>query len=245
MKTATKCILMTVWIGIPPVAWAQVSRSDDAVQSMLDKAHKAAKSQNPSEAVESLAAALAAGLGTSAALTDPDLVSLHELPKFRALIKEHTREHKVDYAPRDEPGSPLRVTGRVLDEDGNPIANALVYVFQTNTKGIYSSAGGNATIGDSLNPRLFGYMRTDSDGTYIYNTIRPGEYLGGGPPAHIHYRVSADGYRERFTEIMFRDDPRVGSEASSSADGSIIRVDVKKEDDSTARCTADIVLKRR
>src|SRR5947199_1125290 len=42
-------------------------------------------------------------------------------------------------APRDKTGIPTLVSGRVLDLDGNPIAGAMLDVWQTQTNGLYDS----------------------------------------------------------------------------------------------------------
>lgn len=73
-------------------------------------------------------------------------------------------------AGKDEPGERLVVTGRAVDGT-TPVAGVSVYVFQTDAKGRYArdSSGSDA----ELNPRLHGALRTDGQGRYRYETIRP------------------------------------------------------------------------
>ena len=64
------------------------------------------------------------------------------------------------------------MAGRVFKTDGvTPLAAASVYVYHTDEKGYYTPNGN-----DNRNPRLRGYMRTDAQGHYEFNTIKPGPY---------------------------------------------------------------------
>ena len=102
----------------------------------------------------------------------------------------------------DEPGERLVVTGRVIDGT-TVIAGASIYVFQTDAKGLY--APGRSDPDAELDPRLHGALRTDAEGRYRYETIRPGSY--GGNAAHVHYIVVAAGYKPRIFDLWFQDDP--------------------------------------
>jgi len=150
---------------------------------------------------------------------------------------------RVIITTRSEPGERLIVTGHVFDTDGvTPIPGASVYVYHTDLKGYYSP-GKN----DNRNPRLRGYMRTDSNGGYEFNTIKPGPYPNNRIPAHIHYVVNAPGFSERIFEIVFEGDPnlddRIRSEAAKEWSGfSLRRLD--KDDQGVLRCTQDIKLRR-
>jgi protocatechuate 3,4-dioxygenase beta subunit len=111
---------------------------------------------------------------------------------------------RVGVAPAGEPGRSLVIGGIVHAEDGRtPLRGASVYVYQTDSRGYYAADDPRA----SDNPRLRGYMRTDAQGRYEFSTVRPGSYPGTRNPGHIHYHVSAPGYRERVFEIVFEGDP--------------------------------------
>jgi hypothetical protein len=101
-----------------------------------------------------------------------------------------------------EPGQRLVVTGRVL-EGVRPIAGASLFVFHTDAAGRYApdKSGNDA----ELHPRLRGLLRTDSEGRYRYETIRPGSY--GKNAAHVHYVVKATDYKTRLLDLWFEDDP--------------------------------------
>ena len=63
--------------------------------------------------------------------------------------------------------------------------------------------------GDIRHARLFGYVKTDKNGKFELNTIKPGGYPKSDLPAHIHVHVSANGYRSFGTEFLFDDDERL------------------------------------
>ncbi len=110
----------------------------------------------------------------------------------------------VVVAGADEPGERLVVSGRVLD-GGRPVAGVSVYVFQTDVDGRYAK---DRTGNDAeLYPRLHGAMRSDADGAYGYETIRPGHYDGNA--AHVHYLVRAPGYHPLLLDLWFEDDPEL------------------------------------
>jgi protocatechuate 3,4-dioxygenase beta subunit len=179
-------------------------------------------------------------------LADADLFGLHEEAKFRELIARHAHRPSATLVTPDEPGEPLIVSGRILDEAGKPVAAALVYVFHTGNDGVYSTKGGNfGSMGDSLNPRLFGYLRTGADGKYEYRTIRPGQYPNSGPPAHVHYEVTARGYEKKITELMFEGDSRLTDRSRRAfvAEGFIISK-LRRGEDGVWRCECDVTLKK-
>jgi protocatechuate 3,4-dioxygenase beta subunit len=110
---------------------------------------------------------------------------------------------RITIADTAEPGTRLAVSGRVLGADDRPVPGASIYVYHTDAKGEYvrGSTGGNDR------PRLFGYMRSDSEGRYGFSTIRPGSYPNSRIPGHVHFEVKAPGHPTRIYEIVFAGDP--------------------------------------
>lgn len=98
-------------------------------------------------------------------------------------------------------GEPLKIAGRVLSPDGRALAGAVVDVWQADAGGAYDLKS-DAFV-------LRGRIRTDAEGRYAYETIMPGQYdLGEAKrPAHIHYKVSADGHAPLTTQLYFKGDP--------------------------------------
>ena len=113
----------------------------------------------------------------------------------------------------DEPGDRTRVTGRVTDVDGKPLADANLDIWQADAEGRYSGFMPGPPEGN-----LRGQVRTDADGRYEYVTVIPGPYTipldgptgkmtaaaGWSPwrPAHIHLIVSAEGYEPLVTQLF-------------------------------------------
>ena len=76
-------------------------------------------------------------------------------------------------------GTRLVVSGSVLTADCKPVARAKVDVWQADAAGAYDNTG----------YRLRGYVLTDAEGRYRFETIVPSDYPGRTP--HIHVKVSA------------------------------------------------------
>ena len=107
--------------------------------------------------------------------------------------------------PPGEPGQPLHVSGVIVDSGGKPITGASLYVYQTDHEGYY----GVKPASDSRNPRLKVFLRSDAQGAWSFDTVKPGAYPGGQVPAHIHFEVSARGLAAKVFEIVFEGEPFV------------------------------------
>lgn len=109
-------------------------------------------------------------------------------------------------APASEPGVPLRVTGRVLGADGRPRAGVIVYGYQTDRRGIYPPVAPPRSSSSNYHGRLRGWVRSDAQGRYTFDTIRPGSY--GGNPEHIHMHVVEPGCATySIDDLIFAGDP--------------------------------------
>jgi len=140
----------------------------------------------------------------------------------------------------DKIGTPVLVSGRVLDLDGKPIEGALLDVWQAQTSGLYDSQD------ESLSEmHMRGKFHSDGDGRYLIRTVLPVHYPipSDGPvgrmlrltgrhpwrPAHIHFVVSADGYEPVTTHIFDRADEYLGSDAVFAVKDSLICDFVRRE----------------
>lgn len=147
-------------------------------------------------------------------------------------------------AGTDEPGDRFIVTGRVLD--GNtPLAGVSIYVFQADADGLYTRDGTNS----DENARLHGALRSDANGRYRFETIRPKGY--GGAPAHVHYVVSFPGYRTRLLDLWLADDPllverrKMGlAEVWVGAPGQVVARPVTRDAAGVWHATRDLELRR-
>jgi protocatechuate 3,4-dioxygenase alpha subunit len=107
-------------------------------------------------------------------------------------------------------GSRVRIEGRVLDGEGNPVPDALVETWQADAEGRYPHpADGRPVTSNSF--RGFGRCATDADGRFHFLTIKPGRVPAPGSTRnqapHINVGVFARGLQKRvFTRIYFGGD---------------------------------------
>ena len=155
-------------------------------------------------------------------------------------------------AAPDEPGRRLRIRGRVSDASTGVSLAAVVDVWHSNNAGDYSNE--NAEL-DQFNLR--GRQRTDPDGRYDLETVVPVPYQvkNDGPvgqllraldrhawrPAHIHYQVSADGYRTLTTMAYFADDPYLDSDTINGVKDRLI-LSLEPDGNEAAQARFDLAL---
>jgi protocatechuate 3,4-dioxygenase beta subunit len=110
-------------------------------------------------------------------------------------------------------GQRIIVHGQVRDEDGRPIPDTLLEVWQANAAGRYLHKVDRHDA--PLDPNFTGAGRvlTDAEGRYRIVTIRPGAYPWGNHanawrPAHIHFSLFGRAFTQRLvTQMYFPDDP--------------------------------------
>lgn len=153
-------------------------------------------------------------------LTDKKYLPVHHQDDFRNLIKEHANTEILKIATNDEPGKKIRVLGKIQDKNGNPVSDALVYMYQTDSKGWYSATSPHVggSEGDMRQARLFGYVRTGKEGQFELHTVKPSGYPQSDLPAHIHVHIWKDGYRNFVNEFLFDDDDRLVGEVRKNSE---------------------------
>jgi maleylacetate reductase len=143
------------------------------------------------------------------------------------------RDYGASVAERPS-GEPAWVTGRVTDTEGQPVAGALIDVWQNADDMLYAAQDPTAPPGN-----LRGVFRTRQDGSYAFWGVRPTDYpipddgpvgrllaaTGRHPwrPAHIHAVVSADGYHSVATHIFDSDSKYLDSDAVFAVKPSLVR----------------------
>jgi hydroxyquinol 1,2-dioxygenase len=111
------------------------------------------------------------------------------------------------------PGTPLYVHGTVRDLSGQPVAGAVLDVWQADAEGAYESQ-----IADVDEARLRAKYTTREDGSYCVRTIAPLGYSipMDGPvgelvsrteishfrPAHVHFLLAVPGYEPLITHLF-------------------------------------------
>jgi protocatechuate 3,4-dioxygenase, beta subunit len=117
-------------------------------------------------------------------------------------------------AKNGEPlGERIIVTGQVLDEDGRPVRNTLVEIWQANAAGRYIHKVDQHPA--PLDPNFLGAGRclTDEEGRYRFYSIKPGAYPWGNHPNawrpnHIHFSLMGPSFATRLvTQMYFPGDP--------------------------------------
>lgn len=138
-------------------------------------------------------------------------ISKNERLRLSNLLKKYAIGSSLSISSNEEIGTHIFIKGRILDEKGKPISDALIHVFHADSKGYYAPTDSvNNTMAEN-DPRLFGFLRTDNSGSYELKTVRPAsypkKYNNRTIPQHIHFKVSAEGFVERNIQMAFEDDP--------------------------------------
>jgi hydroxyquinol 1,2-dioxygenase len=158
--------------------------------------------------------------------------------------------HEVASPPRalgddialDGKGTRCLVEGRVTGPDGEPVPGASVDVWQANEDGFYDVQ--QPGVQPELNLR--GLFTADPNGHYHFRSIVPRHYpipddgpvgdllsaTGRHPyrPAHLHFIVTAPGYRPVTTHAFVASSPYLDSDAVFGVKESLVR-DVVQVDD--------------
>ncbi|NJR60281.1 MAG: hydroxyquinol 1,2-dioxygenase [Cyanobacteria bacterium CRU_2_1] len=135
----------------------------------------------------------------------------------------------------DPEGDTFFLSGRVLDLNGQPIANVLVDVWQPNSKGLYDLQDPSQSQGN-----FRGRFKTNESGQYRFETVVPLGYkvpssgpsgellrlLGRHPwrAAHIHFKISAPKYASLTTQIFIAGDPHLNSDTTFAVRSAIVQL---------------------
>ena len=110
-------------------------------------------------------------------------------------------------------GERIIVTGHVLEEDGRPVPNTLIEVWQANAAGRYPHKRDQHDA--PQDPDFIGAGRcvTDENGEYRFVSIKPGPYPwpnhhNAWRPSHIHFSLFGQAFVTRLvTQMYFPGDP--------------------------------------
>ncbi|WP_020648690.1 protocatechuate 3,4-dioxygenase subunit beta [Solimonas variicoloris] len=150
---------------------------------------------------------------TQAPIRMPSTLSEVSGPRFSRDILGSAEDDLTAGNGGSPQGERIIVSGRVLDENGRPVRNTLVEVWQANAAGRYQHA---RDVHDApLDPHFSGEGRvfTDEHGRYRFKTIKPGAYpwrnhYNAWRPAHIHFSLFGEAFAQRLvTQMYFPGDP--------------------------------------
>ncbi|MGL5076700.1 MAG: dioxygenase [Waterburya sp.] len=135
----------------------------------------------------------------------------------------------------DAEGDLLFLSGRVLNLNRQPIANALIDVWQANSQGLYDIQDSSQSQGN-----FRGRFKTNADGKYKFETVIPMGYNvpASGPSgellrllgrhtwraAHIHFKINALEYTPLTTQIFIDGDPHLDSDTTFAVRSAIIQL---------------------
>jgi protocatechuate 3,4-dioxygenase beta subunit len=123
-------------------------------------------------------------------------------------------DHDLTRQHAGEPiGQRIVVHGHVKEDDGRPVPDTLVEIWQANAGGRYRHRVDQWP--SPLDPNFTGCGRTvtDSGGYFRFLTIKPGAYPwrnhpNAWRPAHIHFSLFGRAFTQRLvTQMYFPDDP--------------------------------------
>ncbi len=128
-------------------------------------------------------------------------------------------------------GDPCIVTGSVVDPAGRPLAGVILDVWEGDGDGFYD-------VQKTDGPNLRGRFRTDAEGTFWFQCVRPVSYPvpNDGPvgrmlnatgrhpmrPAHLHTMLTAPGFDRLVTHLFARGDQYLQSDAVFGVKESLI-----------------------
>jgi protocatechuate 3,4-dioxygenase alpha subunit len=138
-------------------------------------------------------------------------------------------------ATDDRAGTRIRLEGRVLDAERNPIDDALVEIWQANGHGRYRHPADDRDLPLVDGFGGFGRCATDPDGWYRFDTVKPGpvpDPEGELQAPHISMAVLARGLLSHvYTRVYFEDE-------DNSDDWALRRVPPGRRPTLIARLTA-------
>lgn len=142
----------------------------------------------------------------------------------------------------DKKGDPLFVHGRVVDIDGKPVEGARMDIWQANPEGFYDVQ----QKGIQPDHNLRGVFVTGADGQFNFRTVRTLHYpipddgtvgdlikgTGRHPirPAHLHFIISATGFKPVTTHLFDSTCPWLYSDAVFGVKESLV-AEVKSVND--------------
>ena len=130
---------------------------------------------------------------------------LADNPTLGCLVRDDTR------------GDRIRLKVGVVDGDGEPVPDALVELWQADADGVYVRPVNPKEVLTPAGFCGFGRLPTGTDGTCVFETIRPGrvrDARGALQASHINVCLLARGLlRQIYTRMYFAGDAALGSDA--------------------------------
>jgi protocatechuate 3,4-dioxygenase beta subunit len=174
----------------------------------------------------------ARGFRAGVSVPQPDPPAPGELPQTPREIEGPyfrlgTPERSNLLEPGDRPE--LVLSGRVLNEHGTPIPDAIVNLWSSDAAGNY----------DMIGYRYHGWQKTDAEGRYQFTTIVPGCYEPR-QAKHLHVKVQGNS-RPITTQLYVEGEPGNEEDAFYASE---LLVRCKSDANGTKHGTFDFVIKQ-
>ena len=111
---------------------------------------------------------------------------------------------RVAGRPGTAAGEVTHLHGRILDVHGQPIADALVEIWQVDANGVYLHSADTHARRDA-GFQGYGRFTTGTSGEYRFRTIKPVPYPGRTP--HIHFKVTRKNRDSLTTQCYVEGEP--------------------------------------
>lgn len=110
-------------------------------------------------------------------------------------------------AAAKEEGERMEISGTIYQKDGKtPAAGVILYVYHTDVKGEYTPSA--TQVHARKHGHLRGWVKTDAQGRYQFNSIRPAAYPNQRFAAHVHPIIKEPNKNEYWIdEYQFEGDP--------------------------------------
>lgn len=112
---------------------------------------------------------------------------------------------KIEGAVKAAGGEVIQLYGRLVDSDGDAIANAIVEIWQCDATGRYLHTADRRSEPRDAGFQGFGRARTDAEGRFTFRTIKPVPYPGRTP--HIHVKVIDQGFELLTSQLYLEGHP--------------------------------------
>jgi len=106
-------------------------------------------------------------------------------------------------------GTRITVEGRITDGDGAPVPDAVVEIWQADANGRYAHPEDKQEKPRDESFRGFGRCPTDKDGTFRFQTVKPGAVPGPGntlQAPHIVVSIGMRGLLKRIASRLYFED---------------------------------------